>query len=440
MRTMQLLVCGMMFTLAGSAAQAETARPDLSGRVVLEDDTPVTNATVFIYTAGPKTGSAVVCPSCYPDCAKKSKTSATGEFNIASLDPNLIFRLLVVAPGCQSAFVGKTDPAQGAKRITLARLNEAKLKSPGRIAGMVMDEKGAPVVGATVSPEGVAYGRGTTWGGTDRYVDPLGVTDEHGRFWLFCTNNVERVHAVAEGPGVAKRWIELKPGRDHLIRMQEGVTVTGSVWNNGRPVPGVVLGLVTADRTCGDFLRCDELATDTNGVFLLPNVPPGREFVLYAKMGSLHGAGAVASKTFTTGASGTEHDVGKLEVKPAHRVAGCVQLADGKSIPEKTRLFLGRENAWDHTEAMLDADGRFEFLGVPAESVGLSVRIPGYKFSKRNVSLDWLNGGLVGRVDGDIPDLTLLLEPGEWRYNGDEGESPTGESQPRDKPLRGVKL
>jgi hypothetical protein len=105
-----------------------------------------------------------------------------------------------------------------------------------------------------------------------------------------------------------------------------------------------------------------------------------------------------------------------------------------------TRLFLGREGAWDHTEALLDAEGRFEFTDVPAESVGLSVRIKGYKFSKRNPSLDWLNGGLVGRVTGDLTDLTFLLEPGEWRYNGEEGEAPGGQSQPRDQPLRGAKL
>jgi hypothetical protein len=440
MKISQLMLWGFVLWIGAGMATAETARPDLLGRVVLKDGSPVTNATVFIYTAGPKVGSAVVCPSCYPDCSKQAKTSATGQFTIASLDPNLIFRLLVVAPGCESKFMGKTDPAQGDKQITLTPLSEEKLKSSNRIAGLVMDENGEPLAGATVSPEGVSYGSGTSWGGTDRYVDPLAVTDEHGKFWLFCTNTVERVHAVVEGRGVAKRWVELKPGRDHLVRMQEGVTVTGKVRRDGQPVKDVMFGLVTKDRVCGNYLRCDELASDKDGFFLLPNVPPGREFVLYAQMDSLHGTGAVASKTFTTFTTGTKVDVGTLEVKPACRIVGRVVLSDGKPIPENTRMFLGREGAWDHAEATLDAEGRFEFKGVPAESVGLSVRIPGYKFSKRNASLDWLNGGLVGRVNGDIPDLTLLMEPGEWRCNGDEGEAPDGESQPRDKPLAGAKL
>jgi hypothetical protein len=413
----------------------------LLGRVVREDGTPVTNATVFIYSAAPKQGTGALCPSCYADCAKTAKTAADGTFIIESLDPDLIFRLLVVAPGCESTFVGKTDPAEGRKEIKLTRLSEAKLKSPSRIAGVVINEKGEPLVGATIEPEGVTYGPGmTSWGGTERYVDPVAVTDERGRFWLFCTNDVQLVHAVVEARGVAKRRIGLKPGRDHLVRMEEGVTVKGAVFRDGKPAPGVVLGLVSADRTCGNFLRCDEQSTDEDGWFLFPNVPPLREFVLYSTMSSLGGKGVIPSKGFTTGPTGSEKDLGKIELQPGFRVAGRVVLSDGKPVPDQTRIFLWREKAWDHAEAVLDAGGRFEFRGVPAEPVGLNVRIKGYKFSKRNPSLDWLNGGLVGRVDGDITDLTLLMEPGEWRYDGEEGGAPDGESQPREKPLRGVRL
>jgi len=116
--------------------------------------------------------------------------------------------------------------------------------------------------------------------------------------------------------------------------------------------------------------------------------------------------------------------------------------SDGMPVPPGTRLFLGREKASDHTEALLDEAGRFEFKNVPAESVGLSVRIKGYKFSKRNPSLDWLNGSIIGRVDGDLTDLTFLMEPGQWRFNGPEEEDlpPGADRQPREKPLRGAKL
>jgi len=202
------------------------------------------------------------------------------------------------------------------------------------------------------------------------------------------------------------------------------------------------VGLVTSDRACGNNLRYDEVATDKDGRFILSNVTPEREFVLYAKMESLRGRGALPTKTFTTGKSGATSDLGALAVQPAHRLAGRVVLSDGKPVPADTRLFLGREGAWDNTEAVLDADGNFDFKDVPAESISLSVRIKGYKLSKRNPSLDWLNGGIIGRLTGDLTDLILSMEPGgEWRFNGEEGDPPDeGDRQPRDQPLRGAKL
>ena len=53
-----------------------------------------------------------------------------------------------------------------------------------------------------------------------------------------------------------------------------------------------------------------------------------------------------------------------------------------------------------------------------------------------------IEAAVVGIVDRDISDLTLVLDPGEWQYNGREEEDrpPGVESQPRDQPLRAAKL
>lgn len=363
-------------------------RSDLVGTVTLDDGSVATNAIVFIYTAGPKEGSASVCPSCYADCGKKAKTDARGTFKIESLDPTLRFRLLVVSPGCASQYVEKTDPAEGPKRITLKRLDAEKLNAPTRIAGMVLDADGEALVGAVISPEGVQWGDGGRWGGTDEFVDPLAVTDEHGRFWLYCTNGVDWVRATVTGRDAAKRWVELRPGRDHLLRMTRGALVTGQIEKDGVPLADVMVGLVTVDRTCGSFLLGDELATDQDGRFLIPNVPPDREFVLYAKMESMRGRGMVPVKEFNSGKDGNEVNLEVVSVKPGFRIFGRLVLSDGKPIPPKTRLLLSREKAWDNAEAEVTEDGRFEFRDVPTESVALSVRVRGYKFSTRNPSLD----------------------------------------------------
>lgn len=430
-----LLVC--IVTLSAAAQ----SRPDLTGRVTKEDAAPLPKANIFIYSAGPKQGTASVCPYCYADCRKKTSSDADGRFEIQSLDPQLLFRLLIVAGGYQAKFVPKVDPASGEQVVSMKPINPESLASSNRIAGMVVSEDGRPVLGAIISPEGVQRGTSTQWGGTDNFVDPLAVTDEKGHFLLLCRADVDAVEATADGPNLAKRWVHLKPGRDHFIRMQEGVTVTGRIEHAGQPLKDVLVGLATTDRMCGNFFHCDELASDKDGRFLIPNAPPEREFVLYSMMDSLRNCGFTPAKVFTTGKSGLTMDVGELAVQRGCRLAGRIVLSDGAPIPPHTRLSLGREKAWDHTEAELDREGHFEFLGVPPEPINLSVRIKGYKFSKRNPSLDWLNGEIVGSVERDIADLNLLLEPGQWRPNEERQDAPAGtDTQPYNTLLRGVKL
>jgi hypothetical protein len=272
----------------------------------------------------------------------------------------------------------------------------------------------------------------------------MAVTDEAGHFVLCCKQEIDAIHATVEGPGFAQRLILLKPGRDHLIRVQEGVTVSGRIVHEDKPLAGIMVGLVTTERAAGEFIRYGEIATDPDGRFLIPNVTPEREFVLYATMTSLKGVGAVPEKVFATGRTQTIQNLGDLVVQPGFQVSGRVVLSNGKPIPPGTKLLLGREKAWDHAEAVLDDTGRFAFRGVPRGPVGLNVNVRGYKCSRQNPNLDWLNGGIVGTVDRDIAALTILLEPGQWRFNGEEARSlgvelPSGQSeQPYGEPLRGA--
>jgi hypothetical protein len=310
-----------------------------------------------------------------------------------------------------------------------------------RIKGVVINEQGKPVPEAIIGPEGVGQGQITRWGGTDTYVEPLAVTDERGQFVLLCkTNNVDTVYATVTARGSAKKWFTFKPGGDYLLRMLDGVTVSGQVVRDGKPLKGVSVGAASKERQCGIYLDSDATATDNDGHFHLFNVPPTQEFVVYATMKSLADGGALPSRTLTTGDSGAVHDLGQLDVGPGFKVAGRIVLSDGKPVPAGTRLYLGREKTLDSLETTLGADGSFEFAGVPAESIDLSLRIKGYRSSKRNPSLDWLNGGIMGRVTGDVTDLTILLEPGEWRYNSNEQPPDGGDEQPRGMALRGVKL
>jgi hypothetical protein len=437
MKTIRYSAMGFAAALAVAAA-AEPARPDLGGRVANPDGSPITNATILVYTAAPRQGTSSLCPYCYADCSKRAATGPDGDFEIKSLDPALLFRLLVLAPGHESKFVDKVNPAGGAVKAVLEPLDVEATPPDLRIEGLVIAEDGQTVAGATIQIQGASVGNGSqSWGQTGLFVNQIVLSDAQGRFLIRCKSGVELAYAMAFARGAAPRPVQLRPGRDCLIRMQEGVVVTGRVVADGRPVAGAVVGVCPAAQALGEVFSSDRIATDSDGRFSLLNLPAEKALTLFATMESLRGNGALPAKQFTTGKNKTTTDLGDLALQPGYRVAGEIVLADGKPVPERTRLLLAREGVSDYSEVALDADGRFEFQTVPAGSVSLSARIKGYKFSQRNPSLDWANGFILGKVDRDITNLTLLLEPGEFRFDPNPANRPEGvEAQPRDKPLR----
>ena len=82
--------------------------------------------------------------------------------------------------------------------------------------------------------------------------------------------------------------------------MQDGVTLTGQVLRDGKPLKGVSIGTTTKNRTCGVYFNCAAVSTDSDGRFQLLNVPPDREFVVCATMKSLQDDGALPDKIITS--------------------------------------------------------------------------------------------------------------------------------------------
>lgn len=76
----------------------------------------------------------------------------------------------------------------------------------------------------------------------------------------------------------------------------------------------------------------------------------------------------------------------------------------------------------DSQGCKLVAEGKFEFRGVPAESVSLAVRINGNRFSKRYPSLDWLNGRILSRATCNVNDFISCWS----RATGSSTTRPTG--------------
>ncbi len=210
----------------------------------------------------------------------------------------------------------------------------------------------------------------------------------------------------------------------------------GRLVMNGKPMPGIAVGLVQADRRIRTFVGEYIIATDVDGNFLFSNVVSNQQMYVYGKMESLKSVGAVTSCECETKADGQTVDVGDLQIQPAHTLAGKVVLSDGKSVPEKIRIIISRKKAWDSRLVELAAAGSFHVDGLPMECVDVTVEVPGYRLSEKNANLDKIHGfSLRGVVDRDIPDLVVLLEPGEF-VRPDLGEMTGDQQQEYLKPFR----
>jgi hypothetical protein len=156
-------------------------------------------------------------------------------------------------------------------------------------------------------------------------------------------------------------------------------------------------------------------------------------------MDSKEAAQGVASpRRVRVAADGSTKEVGDLELRPGVRLTGRVVLSDGQPVPQNTRLFVGREAAWDSRNVLLNPDGTFDLAGIPPESLSLSLNVRGYHMSYKNKSLDRLNGGsITGCVETDTY-LEILFEPGQFQAP-DFNNLPGGvEWIPKDKPLQGA--
>jgi peroxiredoxin/uncharacterized GH25 family protein len=419
------------FSLAGADAQR---RPDLTGVVKDRSDRPLSDATVFIYTAGPKEGTGVLCPSCYADCRKRTNTDADGKFSIEELDPSLIFRVLVVAKGFQPEFVAKVDPAEKPIEVALKPISGGETPNK-RMRGVVLDGDGKPVSGAVVSIRGVSRGTSTRFGG-NKEVDPVAVSDDAGEFTINSAEPFDAVGVDVEAAGFAKGIFQrlATGGEVHMLKLDEGVTVKGRVLHDGKPLRGIDMGIAGANRRSEIFVGDYTVATDTNGAFLFPNLPARTEYFVYGRMKSLGEKGSIPSRRVKTGEVGFTVDFGDLVAQPGYRLEGVVRLTGSNSVPEKTQVMVSRKDAWDQLITHTDGQGRFKLTGIPPETVSVHSRVPGYRHSLRNASLDVQNpSSLIGRLRTNKTDLVIELEPGDRRERLD------GDWQAqREEPLHGA--
>jgi protocatechuate 3,4-dioxygenase beta subunit len=132
-------------------------RATATGKVTDATGNAIDRATVFVYEGHVKKGYGVYCPTCWADCGKHATTDAEGNFTIAGLNPDLIFKLMVVKEGYTAAFIDKMDPAKGPAEVATLKPRPPIQDTSQVVRGLVVDGHGKPVKDAVVEQEGVAF-------------------------------------------------------------------------------------------------------------------------------------------------------------------------------------------------------------------------------------------------------------------------------------------
>ena len=441
-----LAVLAINLLLATHFSHAAQEPSTLEGRVINTNGFAIPNALVFIHFAVPRDGKPSVNPTTYPDCGKHARSDAQGNFKITGLNPDFRFRLLVTADGYHPDYVKNVDPLFSSTIARLKPLRKIPVLNESRVIGKLIDPNGRPVAGAAINVNGTRRGSSTSFGSSTTRSASLAVTDEKGEFFIDCTYDVTSLTVLIEPRALAKRRMWLDTGKAHLIRLNEGVTVTGRLLRDGEPLAGASVSMATRDQEASVSMRGFDVATDRKGRFTLLNIPSENYFYLYTQMKEVRGLGVtLAMQSVTTGTNGTKVDLGDLATKPSFTIMGRVVLSDGKPIPPKVgnasspRIYIGTDEGYDSQDVVLGPEGVFEFGGVPGGRIDMSLRVPGYRVSAKNPSKDWLNENrLVGLVETNYEDLVIQLEPtGPRNVSFPPSSFPNDtERQPRDKPLR----
>ncbi|MGA2253889.1 MAG: carboxypeptidase-like regulatory domain-containing protein [Thermoguttaceae bacterium] len=412
-----------LFLALGLLGAADLQSTDLSGQVFNSSGQPVSQAKVFILTAYPRVGGVILCP---PGCAayqEQATTDASGKFEIRSLPPELLFQLTVAADGYQLKFVDHADPAKGPLEVRLVR-QPPKVPADRTIGGRVISVDGKPIIGAVVSAYGHYTATGREWGRS-----PACVTNGHGEFLIVANAGDLAYDFEVLCLGYAQQnFRRVEVGRAGLeFHLAEGVTVRGRILKDGKAVPGMFVAISLTHRrgSYETLLRAMQIATDSDGQFVLRNVPPDNEYYVWTPMHGTTKFGSIPVQTIDVAGDCTVKDLGNLNLAPVFRLAGRIVLTDGQPLPPSARILLRHGEVGSDTQTMmLKPGGSFCFEGVPKgvvrliveqavteKGVTLITRLRGYQLATDRTPMQQSQPGeVVLFVDADKADLQIFFE------------------------------
>jgi uncharacterized GH25 family protein len=365
-----------------SAAERATA----AGRVLDAAGKPIEHATVLVYEAHVRRGFSIYCPTCWVDCGKRAQTDSSGHFSIGNLDPDLVFKLLIVSKDYQAAFVDKVDPAKGPAPDANLKPRVPISDASQTVRGRVLDDHGKPVRDAVVEQSGVTYngprGLGTMFGPNDSpdWIEPLAATDDQGEFEIAYAHPAVSIILNVTPRAMAPKLVKLSTGSDRkTVTVTEGATVFGRVLlPDGKPAANIEIAVMTHSRISGQTYAEVRIGTKDDGTFAITNIPPGRIWDAYPRMESLADRGfAGETVSFETKDDAEEIGLGEIKLEKAFTLRGTVVPSDGSAVPPDMHVTIS--SGFNSQIVPLNQDGTFEVKGLLKGVYGISPGVRGYK-------------------------------------------------------------
>jgi hypothetical protein len=381
--TVSAVWASIVVSVAGTLEHATA-----NGKVLDANGNPVEHATVLVYEARLRQGYSVYCPTCWVDCGKRTITDVKGNYSIAGLNPDLVFKFLIVGNGYKTVFVDRVDPEKGPAMDAVLK-PRAVAGSPSQVVrGRIVNDQGTPVRDAVIEQQGVSFigprGLGRSFGPDDSpdWVQPLAATDEQGEFEITYAKPAVEITLLVSPRAMAPKLVTLPTGPEkRIIRVAQGATLRGRlVQPDGTPAANAEVALIAHSRRAGTVLPEIRIGTRGDGTFAITNIPAGRIWYIVPKMESLVNRGLAGDAApVETKADGEEVDVGTINLRTAYTLRGKVVLSDGRPIPPDMHVTLSSDMSFDSQVTALGADGSFEFRGLSKGVYSVAAGIRGYR-------------------------------------------------------------
>ncbi len=252
------------------------------------------------------------------------------------------------------------------------------------ITGVVRDDQGEPVVGATIE----GHGEPVT-------TDADGIYTTEGTIVAMPTRQ-SMLRASAPGHARVRKTVHLTNQSTEVrvdITLPKGFVIHGKITDaTGAPVVGAKVTTFYAS----EFV----VETDANGEYRLDRLDPGRpKHMVYARAeGWLEAKANVATKS-----TDVEQD---FVMHPGSSVRGVLRDPNGAPVAGAAMFIGDSPYSYDKLEAKSDAAGGFAFPTVPPGSRTLVTQIPGFAADIRKIEVPRAGGVLEVEIELD-PGHTL---------------------------------